>query len=146
MEEKGKVISQRGNVAEISVVRVSACGDNCASCGGNCNLSEVRVNAISEFDLSPGDIVTMEATSKSMLMSIGIAYLLPLVLLVTGAIGGAEVLKNYGVKAYEVGGFGIGVVFLVISFFLIRFLGNRMTDNKVLFEVTRIEKKFSNFS
>ncbi len=141
MQEKGKVISQRGNIAEISVIRVSACGDNCASCGGNCSISEVRVSAVSEFDLRPGDIVTMEATSKSMLMSIAIAYLLPLILLVGGAIGGAEVLKNYGYESYELGGFGIGILCLVISFFLIRFLGNKMAENKVLFEVIRVEHR-----
>lgn len=141
MQEKGIVVSQKNNVVEVEVVRVSACGDNCSSCGGGCNTSGVIVSATTDTKLVPGDIVVIEASSSTILLSTAIAYLIPLVLLLIGSVGGATIFRNYGMTEYELAGFGIGVLSLIVSFFLIRFLGNRMAEKKIKFEVVRIDRK-----
>lgn len=141
LEQKGLVLSTKGNRAEVSVVRVSACGDSCASCGGECSASSVIVWAETLEKVEAGDVVMIESSTKSILASTVAAYGVPLAFLVAGSIGGIQLFKYLGFSAYELMGFFSGLVLLAASFFVVRKLGDLLNKDKEVFKVTRILKK-----
>lgn len=80
--------------AEILVCRRSACGHDCASCGG-CGLENtVRVTAPAEnlLGAQPGDTVRVESESGRVLGMAFVLYLVPLVLLFFGYFVGVSLL------------------------------------------------------
>lgn len=88
-----------GNRAEIEVRRVSACGHDCAQCGGGCSemvkTGPVVVLADNPLCAQPGDRVVVESSSGSILGFAAVVYLLPLVLFFAGyfiacALGAGE--------------------------------------------------------
>ncbi len=67
--------------AEIEVQRQSACGHDCAKCGG-CGAPTERIQAvaINHVQAGVGDIVTVEGSSKQILGMAALVYAMPLVL------------------------------------------------------------------
>lgn len=84
--------------AEILVRRQSACGHDCASCGGCGPDAASRVSAVAENPVNArvGDTVRVESESGQVLKMACLLYLVPLVLLfalyfiATGALGWGE--------------------------------------------------------
>lgn len=76
-----------------------------------------------------------------MLASAFLAYLVPLILLMAGTIIGTTKFKQMGVESYELYGFFIGLLGLVVSFFIIRLVGNKISKDVVEFEVSKVLKK-----
>lgn len=85
--------------AEIEVRRVSACGHDCARCGGGCaeltRSGPVTVLARNPVGARPGDRVVVESSSRSILGFAAVVYLLPLALFFAGyfiasALGAGE--------------------------------------------------------
>lgn len=76
-----------------------------------------------------------------MLVSAFLAYLVPLVLLMIGTIAGTTKFKQMGFESYELYGFLVGLGGLVVSFFIIRVFGNKISKGSVDFEVSRVLKK-----
>ncbi len=138
MEERGVVVSQNGNIAEVAVVRVSACGSNCKSCGGSCNQSQVTVSAVTEQKLNKGDVVRLESSTSNMMLSVFAAYLVPLIFLMIGSIGGTYLFKGMGFANFEALGFASGILLLAVSFFVIRFLGNKLSKEQ--FKIVSVER------
>ncbi|OHW62612.1 SoxR reducing system protein RseC [Andreesenia angusta] len=142
MDQRGRVVKVEGEIAQISIIRASACGDSCASCGGECSPDEVTVGAKTNGkDLRVGDIVEISGSTKKMLVSAFLAYLVPLILLMAGTIFGTMKFKEIGVESYELYGFLVGLVGLAVSFFIIRVLGNKISKGTADFEVSRLLKK-----
>lgn len=69
------------NHAEIEVQRQSACGHDCAKCGG-CGAPTERIQAVADNPVQAGvgDIVTVEGSSKQILGMAAIVYTMPLIL------------------------------------------------------------------
>lgn len=143
MDQKGVVVKVLSDgISEISIMRESACGDSCSSCGGDCSLSEVTVKASnSPKNLAIGDIVRIKGSTSKMILSAFIAYLVPLIFLMVGTIGGSELLKRMGVEKYEILGFLIGLVALGGSFFVIRYTGDKLASEKVNFQIVEVISK-----
>lgn len=72
--------------AEVLVRRQSACGHDCASCGGCGPENAAQVTAVAENALGahPGDTVRVESESRAVLGMAAFLYLIPLVLLFVG--------------------------------------------------------------
>lgn len=97
MREAGVVISCDGTRAEVTVLRHSACGENCASCKGGCAPTKTVITAENTAGAKPGDKVLMEMSDKKALGAAAIVYILPLVLMLAAAVivyasGGGEEL------------------------------------------------------
>ncbi len=86
MTQKGTVIRLLGqDKAEVEVVRGTACGGNCVSCGGQCGgRNVVRAAASNPVGASVGDRVTVQARSASIIGAAALVYLLPLVMFFAG--------------------------------------------------------------
>lgn len=88
-----------------------------------------------------GDIVEITGSAKKMLVSAFLAYLVPLILLMVGTIVGTRKFEEMNLEMYELYGFFVGLAGLLVSFFIIRVFGNKISKDVVGFEVTKILKK-----
>lgn len=67
--------------AEIEVQRQSACGHDCAKCGGcGAPLERIQAVAANPIGAKVGDIVTIEGESKQIMKAAAVVYAIPLVL------------------------------------------------------------------
>ncbi len=67
--------------AEIEVQRQSACGHDCAHCGGcGAPLERIQAVAINHVGAKVGDVVTIEAENGQLMRMAAIVYTLPLLL------------------------------------------------------------------
>ncbi len=71
--------------AEVEGSRSSACGENCAHCGG-CGRGQksIRVTAYNPIEAKPGDRVILESNAAQVVTLAYLVYLLPAVLLLVG--------------------------------------------------------------
>lgn len=83
------------NQAEIVVCRRSACGHDCAACGGCGPENAVQVIAVADNALGarPGDVIRVESESSRVLGMAFALYLIPLVLLFAGYFAASGALK-----------------------------------------------------
>lgn len=66
--------------AEVSVLRGTACGGNCHSCGGTCSYkTELTVQAKNIVSAKPGDKVTISSSSSKIIGASALVYILPLI-------------------------------------------------------------------
>lgn len=84
MTQTAKVLSlEKDGVALVEVIRRSACSGDCKSCGG-CSGDErvLKVRAKNTAGARAGDRVTLESSTKKVLASAWVAYVLPVILMV----------------------------------------------------------------
>jgi len=101
LKEKGIVQEVLGERVRVAVTRSSMC-DHCAE-SGTCHASGSKgaseVQAINEAEAGVGDLVELALPESSLLFASAMVYLLPVVLLVTGAILGNSFLPAVGLGA-----------------------------------------------
>lgn len=86
MEQIGVVKKTEENVADITVNRVSACGENCAHCKGGCTPSSVTVRVENPVGAKIGDRVKIETDTKKVLFASFVLYILPVLFTIFGAV------------------------------------------------------------
>lgn len=79
MEIVGTVVELNGEDATVSVKRVSACGENCANCGGMCETTNTTTVAKNTAEARVGDTVKIESESASVIRAAVILYIVPVV-------------------------------------------------------------------
>lgn len=95
--------------AEVFLERQSACSGDCHHCGGCGAIKEkLFVRASNPIGAQPGDRVTVESDTKSVMISIVLVYLVPIVLFFAGYFLGTRT----GWRPALVGGIGffLGVI------------------------------------
>lgn len=140
MEQVGLVRKIRNNEAEVEVRRISGCGGNCSSCA-SCEVKKVTVCLKNNIGAKEGDLVEIKAMPKKVLKYTLIAYMVPFIMLVLGIMLGVNYFQSIGLKNYEMYGFGVGMVFLAISFLIVKLIDKYISkkDEEVM-EMTRILK------
>lgn len=101
--------------AEIEVQRQSACGHDCAKCGG-CGTPTERIQATAHnaIQAQVGDIVTVEGSSKQILGMAVIVYTIPLILFfICYTIGIILKLSEGWSILTGVVGFILGIIFAI---------------------------------
>ncbi len=142
MEQIGFVVNTREDMAKVIVGRASACGENCASCGSSCNMQEVSLEIKNTLGAKPGDYVELKAQTSQILKSAVIVYLFPLLAMILGIISGIKIFKSAGYSNYETYGFVVGLVFLGLSYIILKAVDKKVKkNNKVIIEMTRIINK-----
>lgn len=100
--------------AEVAVKRQSACGHDCAQCGGGCSelmvASEVRVVADNAAGARPGDTVTVESSTSRVLGAAVLVYTVPFLLFFGGYFLGASLWGEGAGMAAGAAGFALGFV------------------------------------
>lgn len=139
MEQVGFVVSANKNTAMVVVGRASACGESCASCGSSCSTPGVSLEIKNTLDAKPGDYVELRAQTSQILKSAAILYLLPLFSMIIGIIIGIKIFMSAGYSNYESYGFIVGLVFLGLSYIILRIIDKKVKNrDKVIIEMTRI--------
>ena len=98
MEQTAKVVrvGPEGE-AQVAVLRQSACSGDCHQCAG-CGAVEqiLMVDAYNAIGAKQGDLVTVRASSGSVLAAAAIVYMLPLVLFFSGYLLGQILWQRGG--------------------------------------------------
>lgn len=123
--EKGEVISVSNGTALVKTSRTEAC-KACAS-RKSCQTSgqEMEVEAINLADAREGDTVIMSLQTSSLLKISFLLYILPVILLIVGAVAGGRVGAAYGVNESAAAAAGGFLLFIIAFIFIVR-KGNRM--------------------
>lgn len=139
MEQVGFVVTTSKDMAKVIVGRASACGENCASCGSSCKTPGISLDVKNTLGAKPGDYVELKAQTNQILKSAAIVYLFPLLVMIIGIIGGIYIFRSAGYANYETYGFIIGLLFLGLSYAILRLIDNRIKKkDKAIIEMTRI--------
>lgn len=142
MQQRGYVSRADDKEARVIIRRESACGDNCGSCGGGCDDSKsITLDIENTLSAKVGDYVIIESKSSTILKSAFIAYIMPLIFMIIGVLVGMTVFESLGYANYETIGFIIGLLFLGISYFVLKHIDNKyFRDNDGLFEMVLIDE------
>ena len=136
MRQIGRVLGVTDGIAEISVVRESACGDNCSSCSAKCTLKDAKVSAKAVPGLQKGDMVYIEMASSKIIFAAFLAYITPIFALLLGFL-----LSSSSGLGEEVSA-GIGILSMVVWFFVVYAIDKRLKKlyRHTIVEVIRGEK------
>ena len=80
MEQIGEVVELKGKKALVRVRRASSCGENCASCSGECKPSATVIYAINGLSAKVGDRVKLQMHSGAFLFLAFVGYIMPIIL------------------------------------------------------------------
>ena len=116
MEKFGTVKSISGEYMTISIVRDSACGDNCAACGlcGNNRLMSLRMKYQNGFQV--GDKVRLISDDNNVVSHSAIGYLSLTFLLIFGATIGGILGGDWFAFCGGLLGLFIGILILKLFF------------------------------
>ncbi len=142
MQQRGYVSTADDKEARIIIRRESACGDNCGSCGGGCDdTKSITLDIDNTLSAEAGDYVIIESKSSTILKSAFIAYIMPLFFMIVGVLLGMTIFEGLGYENYETIGFLVGLIFLGISYFVLKYVDNKyFRDNDGLFEMVGIDE------
>lgn len=79
MQSKGVVISKKDESVVVKVIRKGACSANCAECK-TCQNSVVEVEAYCGYDVDVGNVVVISTKTGTVLLTMCLVYLLPIML------------------------------------------------------------------
>lgn len=139
MDQVGFVRKIFDNKAEVEVIRISGCGENCKGCGGGCDVPKHIVILPNNIDAKVGDQVEIRGETKNLLKYTMIVYMIPFAMLLIGILSSIKVLKILEISNYEPLSFLIGLVFLAIGYFIVRIIDQNIgkkEDNTIT--MTRI--------
>ncbi len=114
MEKIGKVAKISDRIAEIIIVRDSACGENCAACG-LCQNREMSVKLSVPDNVSVGDSVRLCTEDKGILKLSALGYLTLTVLLFLGGALGTLLGSEWLAFLLSILFVGLGVLLLKIA-------------------------------
>ena len=101
--------------AEIEVQRQSACGHDCAKCGG-CGAPTERIQAVADnlVQANVGDILTVAGSSKQILGMAAVVYTMPLILFFVfyGVCAAMHMTEGVSILA-GVAGFVLGILLAI---------------------------------
>ena len=120
MKQVGIVVENFDDNAKVQFKRASACGENCAMCGG-CEKLNSFVVAKNKISAEVGDTVILETDTKRVLLAAFFVYILPLIL---------------GICGFAIFGAIIGIVMFFVPF-IILFLVNKRLEVKYLPVIVR---------
>lgn len=116
--------SIENNKVELEVRRPSGWG-SCKSCASSCEVKPHYLTLKNTIDAKPGDFVELRAIKKNIMKYITIIYSIPFFFLILGIIVGNMMFKGMETKNFELLSFGMGIVFLAISFFVVRIIDKK---------------------
>lgn len=99
--------------AEIEVQRQSACGHDCASCGG-CGVPRERIQAvaINKANANVGEVVTIEGENKQIIRMALIVYTLPIIMFFVFVLVASLAGAKEGIATF------IGCIGIIVGIFI----------------------------
>lgn len=139
MKEKGLVVEIKGDRAVVEFMRSPACS-GCKACSASVN-GTMRTEAINKLGAEVGDRVALKVESKEMVTAYAIVFIIPFLFLMAGFYLGLYLSRFVGLDG-DTMGFILSIVFLGLSYVVIRKLDNRAAKaDSFIPEVIRVYKK-----
>lgn len=139
MEQVGFVKKIDGDIMELEVRRVSACGDNCKGCGSSCDIPPHNISLKNKLGAKEGDFVELKGETKQILKYALIVYMIPFAFMIIGIALGNNIFKKNGNPNYEILSFATGLLFTLISLLVVKAIDKKIGKNdKDTISVTRI--------
>ena len=121
------------NMAEVAVVRATACGKNCSSCESCIFQNELKVIATNRTGSKPGHKVLIETESSKVFGAVFLVYLLPMFSLVLGYMLAATAALSESICiASAFAGLAVGLLVMVVI--------HRLVKNNTLISYTVIKQ------
>lgn len=124
MEQIGYIRNTSNGMAEVEVRRISGCGGSCSGCGGSCDVPSIIIKIENSIGAKPGDYVEIKGQSNKIIRYALIVYMIPFFMLILGIMMSTVLLKSLGINNSELYSFLIGIVFLGISFLILKRIDN----------------------
>ena len=119
------------HLARVIVARKSACGHDCENCGGcGAQGGSVVVQAKTEIQVEPGDIVELYSGNRRVLGAAALVYLAPVVLFLLGYMIPAQLAEGL---RYACGGAG----FLLGIFCAVAYDRHMRHTHAISYEIVR---------
>ncbi|MGM0445523.1 MAG: SoxR reducing system RseC family protein [Bacillota bacterium] len=133
MRELGKVINCIDNIAKVKVIKHSAC----SKCDRDCPLSgadshereEMVFKVKNSIGAKQGDQVSIELENRNLVFSSLIIYLMPILNMIIGYFLGQWLGLKYNLLTREISGIFGTVLFLFLSFLLLRQINSNLENN-----------------
>lgn len=142
MIEIAKVVSVNNNIAKVHIMTEGSCGTGCASCKGCSVVSPTHVEVDNKIGAKVGQEVKIERNSSAYLKSMGIVFILPVIMMFIGiglGYGLSDILTVNIPKDFW--GITFGILFLIVSFLVIRILDRKFKfASKAEFKIVDIVK------
>lgn len=135
MIKEGTVLENKNGHLTVSVARNEACG-SCAAKGSCGQKEDTIIELFSSDDIKVGDKVVLETRSSDITKYSMYVYVLPVVMIVIGAILPNLFLKNTGYDINLLTLLSI-IIFFSISFIIIKGIDKNLANNSVM-KVRRI--------
>ena len=116
MEKYATVTKNLGKDMYVTILRDSACGDNCAACGLCGNGREMTIRLKNTGDFKAGDKIRLITSDKSFLKHSAAGYLSLTALLIAGGVIGSLLGGDWMAFVGAIVGTAVGIVVLKLFF------------------------------
>ena len=131
MKKRGFVSKVNEDSINVVVIRESACGGNCASCG-SCESKPIDLTLKTDKNYCVGDIVELEIDDSKYVGLLVLMYLLPLIALFIGFMLSAFVLSDIFNYESDLINVMFGFIFLLITFFINRNIDKKSNTEQII--------------
>ena len=144
--ETGQIIRLENNDAVVRITRTDACSscsqkNNCGVMTGDSHKTDIRV--ANKVAAQPGDMVTVEIGTGSLLKAAFLLYLFPILCMMIAATMGKLAADALGINE-TAPSMGMGLGFFILSFVVVRIRGNKMARKEAYRpRITRIRHRAS---
>jgi len=131
MKEEGVITGIVGGIATVRVRRTTAC-DHCSASGACRSLGggrDMEVDVASKTGAKEGDRVLLEMPSSSVIKLAFLAYMLPALALVAGALVGLKLAPRLQLTP-ELGSLALALAFFAAALLVVRSLGRTIGERK----------------
>ncbi|MBN2793882.1 MAG: SoxR reducing system RseC family protein [Clostridia bacterium] len=136
MKKFGVVVHQNDNSAVLRIARSTSCGGNCNKCGSHCaEQSKIEINIENKLGAEIGDYVEVESTSKRILGTAFLVYIIPVLTLILGMLLSNKIFNT----SNELIALLFGLVMMFIAFIGIH-LYDRYSQKQPIFTMTKVIK------
>ncbi|WP_430886304.1 SoxR reducing system RseC family protein [Fusibacter sp. JL216-2] len=149
MNRNGVVTEVKGERAVVQLLRHTACGE-CGACQLGDDSKQIRIECANEVGAQVGEFVEIDLESPNVLGAAFIMYMIPLVALLVGVLGGtlifgaltsASIMNPEWIKYKELVGSALGVALMTLTYFVIKGKEDKFSDSqKYLSRITKVDR------
>lgn len=138
MEQVGFILDTKDKKAKVEVRRISGCGGGCKTCSG-CDTPSMIIDLDNNIGAKRGDFVEIRGQSKTILKYTFLTYMIPAAFFIFGIVFGINNFQKKGYENFELYGFLVGIIFLIISFVILSFIDKKSKDKtKEMLQMVKI--------
>lgn len=125
MRERAVVVSNKGSLAKVEIVRSSAC-DHCRGCEVGTRHKTIEVWANNPLKAQVGQTVEIELEAATMLTATFIVYVIPLIAFFVGIALGYNGAGFYDLASREIFSLIVGLAAMGVSYYGIHIYNNKV--------------------